>query len=353
MHRTVERATSSPVMTIEERGVGLKLSGYGRLSIAITDAALDRVAWGIGVAKRSNRELARRTRLFGAAAVPFLRYDLRMSYRFRVTAQRSIDPLELCEALELGDLRGQPEPDAEPEQVMSLYRDKLSTRLTEVEWSDGELSVVIRALASREDCALAVRVASAAAQLAGADRVATEHFGDVPVSMLAERHGAAWMTEFAASAAGSLVALIRQGRGPMTIPGPIRPCCVGERSIAALEREGTQGTMADKLIELMRHVQWDVPPSFRDAGVFVSGEGKTQTRFAVWLPGEDLVIPNVHFVAVHAGANDTILVKSSAVPDLAGAACEALDECQWLVHATHEDDWDLVVERARALQHRD
>ena len=64
----------------------------------------------------------------------------------------------------------------------------------------------------------------------------------------------------------------------------------------------------------MRRVQWDIPAGFRDAGVFASGgrgngDGPgRETRFAVWLGDENLVIPCVDYVALRVAEGEIVMV---------------------------------------------
>src|SRR5262249_56575993 len=169
-----------------------------------------------------------------------------------------------------------------------------STRTTNLRWESGKLEIVIRALASPDDCELALRVAEVAARLAGADTVEADYFGAVEIGELRSLHTADWMHEQAASGTRVLVKLIRDGKGPMQMPGPNRSCFIGTRLLAELEAAGPPHPLSDRVLATMRRVQWDVPDGFRNAGVFVSGGGGNghgrETRFAIWLPDENLVI---------------------------------------------------------------
>ena len=95
----------------------------------------------------------------------------RVSYDFAVAAAAPPSWRALRDAIGLDDLRARgptsrPD-DAWPAGGLSLCRVGRSTRTTEVDWRDGKLTIVIRALPSPDDCDLALRVAEAAARLAG------------------------------------------------------------------------------------------------------------------------------------------------------------------------------------------
>ena len=276
-----------------------------------------------------------------------------MSYDLEVPTEHPPTYPTLRDAVDLPDLRclgDAPADDAWPEGGLRLFRQGVSSRTTDVGWKDGRLRVVIRALASPEDCDLALRVAEAVAGPAGA--VETDYFGAVGVAELRRLHGADWMNEQAASGTRVLVAMIREGRGPMSIPGPVRSCWVGTRLLDELERAGPPEALPARLTDTIRRVQWDVPAGFRDAGVFVSGGrdgGERETRFAVWLPGEDSVIPRVDYVALRAAEGEVVMVPFGAMAALAGERGRPLDECQLLVRGVESEAWAGIVEQARGM----
>jgi len=280
-----------------------------------------------------------------------------VSYELAVLAPAPPGPRALRDALALPDVRVL--PDAEPDDGwpaggLRLCRAGRSTRLTEVDWRDGKLAIVIRALASPDDCDLALRVAEAAARLAGATTVEADYFGALDVGTLRRLHNVDWMREQAVSGTRALATLIREGRGPMSIPGPNRACCVGARLLAELEAAGPPDDLADRVLATIRRVQWEVPASFRDAGVFESaghddGGAGRKTHFAIWLPDEDLLIPYVDYVALRITEGEVVIVPFGAVAGLAGSHGTLLDECQLLVRAMSDDDWQEVIARARPL----
>jgi hypothetical protein len=278
-----------------------------------------------------------------------------VSYDLAVAAPAAPSWRALRDGVGLPDLRlvpAEPADEGWPEGGLRLCRAGRSTRTTDVDWQAGKLTIAIRALASPDDCDLALRVAEAAARLAGAPTIEADYFGDVAVGALRDLHTAAWMREQADSGTGALARLIRDGKGPMQIPGPNRACFIGVRLLAELEAAGPPDTLSDRVLATMRRVQWEVPDGFRDAGVFVSGgdDGRgREIRFAVWLPGEDVVIPRVDYVALRVTKGETVMVPFAAAATLAGAHGTSLDECQLLVRAIDGDAWAALIARARPL----
>jgi hypothetical protein len=284
-----------------------------------------------------------------------------VSYDFVLAAAAPPSWRALRDAIPLDDVRTRPdEPSSDgpwPARGLGLCRVGRSTRTTEVGWTDGKLTIAIRALPSPDDCDLALRVAEAAARLAGATTIEADYFGAVEIAELRRLHTADWMHEQAVSGTRMLATLIREGRGPMSMPGPNRACFIGERLLAELEAAGPSDALSDRVLATMRRVQWDVPAGFRDAGVFVSGRAgdgngqghERETHFAIWLPDENLILPRVDYVALRVAAGEIVMVPFAAVAGLAGPHGTLLDECQLLVRAIAADDWKAIVARARPL----
>jgi hypothetical protein len=280
-----------------------------------------------------------------------------LSYDLEVPAEHPPAYRTLRDAVDLPDLRSvgdEPVGDAWHEGGLRFFRQGVSSRTTDVSWTDGRLRIVIRALASPEDCDLALRLAELAAGPDGS--VETDYFGSVGLPELRRVHGADWMNEQAASGSRVLAAMIREGRGPMSVPGPVRSCWIGTRLLDELERAGPPEALPTRVIDTLRRVQWGLPPGFRDAGVFVSGgegrgEGKPdrETRFAVWLRDENLVIPRVDYVALRASEGEIVMVPFAAVAELAGERGKMLDECQLLVPRVEAADWEGIVDSARRV----
>jgi hypothetical protein len=283
-----------------------------------------------------------------------------VSYELEIPSAAPPDVRALQAALAVPDLHGFPDDDgpAWPDRALLLYREGLSTRHTEVSWRGEEegkperLVVSVPPLASAEDCDLALRVVEAAAALAGAPEIHTDYFGTIAPAELRRWHAADWMNEQAASGTEALVTLIKDGKGPIPVPGPRRPCWIGDRLLAELEAAGPGDALPSRVLATLRRVQWEVPAGFREAAVFASGPRERETDFAVWLPDEDLIIPCVDYVALRARTGEVVMVPFAAVATLAGPHARPLDECQLLVTATTPEVWAEIVARARPLAAR-
>ncbi len=280
-----------------------------------------------------------------------------MSYELEVKTEHCPSASDLHEALGIADLGGMPEDLQHDwaERNLYLFRHGVSTRSTSVTWAQDHVEVTVRALAAPEDCELALRLVEAVAELTGAREVESEYFGAVPLAELRERHDADWAQQQAKSGASVVAAMIDDGRGPMSMAGPVRDIFIGQRLLRELRAAGPASEFPSRVLAEMRRVQWTVPSQYRPAGIFLAKpkhEGDKQTKLVVWLPDEHLVLSSVDHVALRAGENDAVVVPFDALPELAAGVGELLDECQWLVRPVPADDWARIVARAREIRGR-
>jgi hypothetical protein len=252
------------------------------------------------------------------------------------------------EALALADVRClEPAPDAGapwPHGIWHLYRDGVSTRTTEITCSEDEFAIRIFSLASIEDVALAVALAQQVATSCDVREVDAEPFGPTTVAQLPERYDSAWAESQAESGLRALAALIADGRGPMTVPGPRRTVCIGPRMLKELDGDHRA------LWTALRRIQW-LP--VRTAGEYVTkSSAKREIKLAIWL-GEEVVFPAVDYAALSLAHPDrepeVFLIPAERVPELAGPRWQRLDEVQGVIAAFDADAWRELVERARAF----
>ncbi len=275
----------------------------------------------------------------------------------QVAAKHCPTALELQQALGIADLGGMPEDTRADwaEQGLHLFRHDVSVRSTSVAWADDHVAVTIRALPAPEDCELALRVVEVVAELSGAAEIQSENFGALELAQLRDLHDAAWVSQQAKSGASVVAAMIRGGRGPMGMPGPVRDFWIGERLLAELTAAGEPDAFPTRVVEEMRRVQWSVPSQYRTAGLFVAkpkAEGEKKTQLVIWLPDEHLLLSRVDSVVLRAGDDDVVMVPFDALAELTAGFGELLDECQWLVRPVPDDDWTRIVARAREIRGR-
>jgi hypothetical protein len=253
----------------------------------------------------------------------------------------------ISRALHINDLRsledvpppGTPWPDG----IRHLFRHDVSTRTTEITCGGGEFAIRMFSLASREDVALAVALAEYVAEHTGASVVTSEQGGELPPDELETFYSTAWADKQIESGHAMVSALIRDGKGPIEIPGPNRSFCVGPRVL--LQLGGAQA-----MVEAIRRVQW-IP--IRTAAQF-GANAKTDNReikLAIWI-GEEVVFPNVEFAGISdpsASERTVFMIPASRIPELAGERWTPIDEKQGIL-AEFGDDWPAVVAAARRFE---
>jgi hypothetical protein len=281
-----------------------------------------------------------------------------MSYTFRIAAPappplaRLFDAVDRVRSPSMPGLFSDPAPSRdEPwrERTIRFFLIGASTRWTEVTWNEErrEVDVVVRALASREDADIAVRIVEEAAAIAGATRVHADVCGELRIDELRVVHDDAWMGQHAESGARTLVALVHDGRGPMEVPGPIRSFHFGPRLLSELTDAGPPDTLHERMIAAIRRTRWVDPEYWPAHAMVAEPPGRPRVTCAVW-SGEPMVYPAVEYALMAAlrERQEPFVIPTPGVIELAGDRWTWLDERQGTVEGI--DDWPRLVDRARA-----
>ncbi|CAN5576991.1 hypothetical protein BH11MYX1_BH11MYX1_30720 [soil metagenome] len=254
-------------------------------------------------------------------------------------------------ALHINDLRSledvPPPGEPWPEGIRHLFREEVSTRTTEITCSGGELTVRMFSMASPEDVELAIAIVTYLAEHAGVTEVASDSRGTIALDELANLYSAAWVDNQLRSGHAALGTLVREGKGPIEVPGPNRSFVVGARVLLQL---GTDQPHV-QLLESIRRVQW-IP--IRSGSVFTAHatSDHREIKLAMWL-GEEVVFPDVEFcgIAIDPGADKpaVFMIPAARVPELAGERWTAIDERQGIL-ADVGSGWPAIVAAARAFE---
>jgi hypothetical protein len=245
-------------------------------------------------------------------------------------------------ALGLQDLRWIEEPSWPlPNGTWSLYRDRISTRTTEVRREADRLHVKMAVGASDEDRRLALSLVRRAT-LPGA-KVRAEEFGEVTADEVDACLDEVWQEHQLASAARIAMVLARE-KGLIQMPGPTRSLCVGRRVLAELEAadEPARGSL---LVSIMRRVLWP-DPRYESAGRFqaTSPSGRTM-QLAFLLPERACVLPWTEELALE-DETGPFLIRRSAL-DALPVSSTYLDDGNQLVEAIPASAWPAFCREAR------
>jgi len=235
-------------------------------------------------------------------------------------------------------------PDPLDDGRWEIFRDRISTRLTTVEWAASIMTVTIRAGACMEDCNLALDIVRRAAASGDDGRIDTDS-GELTVAELDTVFDDAWKRRQIASLPGILTELASE-RGPVAMPGPVRNVWIGPRSVAELEA-GDPSTAADRLVALMRRVQW---PDLRyeAAGEFTSEGGGEPFTLAMLLPDRACVLPKTDRLGV-VDSGGAFMIPRSALRELPVEVVD-LDDGNQLVEAIGPSDWPELCRQARRYE---
>ena len=235
-----------------------------------------------------------------------------------------------------------------PEDVyFHFYLRGISTRAVEVGFHEGALQVRIMTCSCREDYELAF---SFVKEVAATYDAMIEPEDREPLALAQfdfEFEG--WVDEMVKSGATLLPRLIENPdfSTPLTLPGPRREFHFGERVSAELG-DPDAPDFADRLFEKIRSVRYfDDDEFYYHANVMqieYKESGET-TSIAVWGPGVDYVFPKVEYLSLI--ADDLVHIPMSAAEKLTDVTY--LDECQLIVNAIPDEEWESFLSRARAF----
>lgn len=269
-----------------------------------------------------------------------------------------IPNINCLEKLGLIDLDSNSELKADtvwPEEMIGFWRRGLSTRSTEVTRSGNTIAVRILVLAAPEDSQLAYDLLRVLNVQGPIDAEELGEFKSLDELEPFLNKDSAYVR--AESGARTLKALVESGRGPIGIPGAVRPLYVGERILGELEQ--LEGKLEINMLELLKKVQWEIDPKFEDAGVFQASpprqsedesESDEKWTIAIWLPDRNFIMPKVDRIAIHVGPDEVFMILAEHAAEVGGEHWNFIDECQATVDATTGEMWEQLVSRARAFR---
>ena len=231
--------------------------------------------------------------------------------------------------------------------LVHLFRPGSSTRSTEVEANDGQLTVRILACASLEDHQLALAlVRGAAADLGLATVVAEDGDDPVDVDDLETYYGPDWAADQLAAGIAAVVRTVDANPGKIvTLAGPVRAFSIGDRLLGELRDGGPPEALADRLIGAIRRTQWPGDCHVASLIQVEGGPSGRSVRLAVLSGGARTLLPDVDAIALRAG-DTQIYVRPAALADILGERVHRLDERHLLVDALDDGDWHDLLRRA-------
>jgi len=269
-----------------------------------------------------------------------------MSAEFSVSMSPLPRELLVAGCQDLGWLNGEQPPDPVSPGSWGAFRDRISTRVTAIEYSDGQLDVTVPVGAALEDCDLALGIVRRVAAAAGAD-IGTEA-GTLTINELDEVFGASWKHEQLESAARTVIHLLRQRGGPIAMPGPTRSVYVGERVASELE-SGDPEAIGDRLVAVARRVLW--PDSrYESAAQLTATNPRSGEEFSLTmlLPERACVLPAADRIAVD-DPQGAFMIPRSALEHLPVEAA-FLDDRNQLVEPVSASVWPDLCRVARAYE---
>jgi hypothetical protein len=235
-----------------------------------------------------------------------------------------------------------------------VYRTGLSTRGVCLRVGpEGDLEVLLRSCASRDDYALAVDLVIRAAALTGAAAEAEDSEQELEPGQVQALYRERWIEEQVHAACDAVVHVTEES-GRVQMSGPNRMFYLGPRLLNELRRGGPEETLWQRLVSAMRRVQWPSSRWYAASSMTVkSRSSRATSTIAVWAPDVAYLFPPVDHLVLTAsdGGNDAIAVPYPIAPTIAPDRCRWLDEAHLLVEKTGLDEWEAL--RARAIPYRE
>jgi hypothetical protein len=228
-----------------------------------------------------------------------------------------------------------------------LHRDQLSTRGVELCWESDQLQVRLLTLSSPEDWELAFRVLEEAT--GGRGTIRAEDGREESVEDLRRVFGDLCSTT---NEGGTrfLIERIEEGETNLTLPGPIRPFCIGPRVLEELLSEGPREGLTERLLDRIRNVQYTREAEHYYAASVLQAASGEEVKFtlAAFGPGVRYLLPEVQFVALVSDDDQELFLDYDSLLVLLSSWCRYLDERQVFVEALEGQNWTLFLEVARS-----
>lgn len=229
----------------------------------------------------------------------------------------------------------------------NVFLDRISTRLTAVEYEPPELTVTMRAGTSPEDCDLALEIVREAAAL-GSGQVDASELGAVALGQIDTIFDDTWKRRQLESAARISVRLAQE-RGMIALPGPTRDVWIGPQMVAELDAAGDTDA-ADRLVAVMRRALWP-DPRYESAGVYSStGSAGDSFTLAILVPDRPCVLSHTDRLALEDDVG-IVMIPRSALDSLP-VETTPLDDRNQLVESIPSDVWPEVCQIARSFDVR-
>ena len=278
-----------------------------------------------------------------------------MSYTFSILAPTVPTYRAVFDRVGLPGLQfeeGEPPSGSWQEGYLHVYREGISTRSVEIALEDGRFEVRILSLTAPEDYELAFRLVEALAP-GPATEVEPEDGDPFPVSELRRAYGAEWISGQIDSGVRVVAHMATERGEEAGIPGPIRTCYLGPIMVAALTAAGPPESLAGRVLEAIRRVQYVDPDLYLDATVMeIQLRDQGAVSCVIWGAGCGVIVPPVEYVLLPEGEDDDVpgeflLAPRSIVPEIVGDRWSRLDERHHLIEPIEPHAWPALIARAR------
>jgi hypothetical protein len=272
-----------------------------------------------------------------------------VSFTFRIECPRpTVDSIQMAmKRLSLRCLEDLPPTGPWPVGHFHFYRDRVSTRTTEVVWDGKTFCVRVFTLACPEDYHIAVELAASTAGALTA-RVEPEDLGDLeplPPNELRKIYDTIWAESMCAAMAQIMCDMAVDENKEITIPGPIREFYLGPKTAAECIAAGPSTELQERVVSRMRALQYPSDDLFEASLMSVPSHEDRLMQMAIWGPEVRYFFPKVEYLVL---LNEHPLYLPYEKAQVVGAErVRFLDEHQFVVEAVADEEWDSFLDRAR------
>lgn len=285
-----------------------------------------------------------------------------MSHSFYLKSISHLDAGKVIAATGFNDIRfvqGYPQPkdNAWPQGFTYVYRDNVSVRALEVDFSNAELQIRIFAASSPDDYRLALKLIEAVATLCNAN-IEPEDNDEMTLAQFQQAYGEEWLKEHCKSNLSAVLqSYTRNPESAIKISGAGRTMELGKRVFGQLVKDKSR--VAQEFFARMKKLNYFENEDVYQATIIVLGNKQDDRRVRLCTYSEG--VPTVFWdkntlitLVSNTGLTDKddgqqIYVPLSKLPDLIGDRAQWLSEDVLFAPGLSGDEWQQLEQHAAEI----
>lgn len=281
-----------------------------------------------------------------------------MSFHFYVPAIKPITYRQILDRLEnkKAAIAWQDEYDlTQKAESARFYIPGKSSRGIRIYLENGNYDISINVLSSGEDNALAADLAVTLASLMNTDIKPEDTDEPMSIEIFKSRFDAGWVEWHKKSGLSSVDYFIHDPKngGTISFDGCFRKHYIGKKLLARLKNDDPgEDTLYDRIIENIRLTQFIDEEKFRIPGIYSVSEkdGNPKWEYVVVAPDNNFFLPKTEYLILFMEKDNRLKIPYADIHRLADHHFQLVDEEQYFVSRISENDFLLLMEKARQLK---